>query len=142
MASLFPILLILHFLGLAMGLSVAFSGMVMGALIAKSEPAAKASLSRFMPMMSRVGDVGLVLLWGSGLGMLFGKWGGFASMPGTFHAKITLVVLLTLVVGYIHSQQAKLRKGDAGAQGRIEKAGRVTFLLALGIVALAVYTFY
>jgi len=64
------ILLILHFLGLAMGLSVSFSMMVMGGLIKKAAPSEKAVLGRFPPMMSRVGHIGLALLWISGLGMV------------------------------------------------------------------------
>src|SRR5689334_21775191 len=141
MYRLFQLLLILHFLGLAMGFSVSFAGMVMGAMIARAKPEERPVLGRFLPMMSRVGDIGLVLLWGSGLSLLFWKWGGFANTPPTFHAKITLVVALTLLVGYIHALQARIKRGDSAVQGRIETAGKVAFLLAVSIVVLAVLSF-
>jgi len=137
----FQILLILHFLGLAMGFSVSFAGMVMGAMIARAKPEERPVLGRFLPVMSRVGDIGLVLLWGSGLSLLYLKWGGFANVPPTFHAKITLVVALTLLVGYIHALQARVKRGDSTVQGRIQTAGKFAFLVAVGIVVLAVLTF-
>ena len=141
MYRLLQLLLILHFLGLAMGFSVSFAGMVMGALIAKAKPEERPVLGRFLPMMSRVGDIGLVLLWVSGLSLLYLKWGGFGNVPPTFHAKITLVVVLTLIIGYMHSLQARLKRGDTAVQSRMQAVGKVAFLLAVSIVILAVMTF-
>ena len=141
MDTLNRILLILHFLGLAMGLSVSFSGMVMGGLLDKAAPAERPVLNRFMPVMQRIGDVGLVLLWLSGFGLLFFKWGGFVAMPPTFHLKLTLVVILTGLIGYAHSLQRKIRNGDAAAAARIQTVGKILFLLALSIVVTAVLTF-
>ena len=135
------ILLILHFLGLAMGFSVSFSNMVMGGIIGKAAPAERPVLGRFPPVMTRVGDIGLVLLWLSGFGLLFLKWGGFSAMPATFHIKLTLVFLLTGVIGYIHALQAKLKRGDAAAAARIQVVGKVAFVLAVSIVVLAVLSF-
>jgi len=135
------ILLVLHFLGLAMGFSVSFAGMVMGAMIARAKPEERPVLGRFLPVMSRVGDIGLVLLWGSGLSLLYLKWGGFRNVAPTFHAKITLVVALTLLVGYIHALQGRLKRGDHAVQGRMQTAGKFAFLLAVSIVVLAVLTF-
>jgi hypothetical protein len=141
MSELNQILLILHFLGLAMGLAVSFSGMVMQGLIDRAAPAEKTVLARFPPAMSRVGDIGLVLLWVSGLTLVFTKWGGFGVMPWTFHVKLTAVVILTALVGFIHSLMRKARNGDAAAAARIKSVGRVAFLFALTAVIFAVLTF-
>ena len=141
MVLLFQVLLILHFLGLAMGFSASFAGMVMAAVIAKAKPEERPVLGRFPPVMSRVGDVGLLLLWGSGLSLLDLKWGGFANVPPTFHAKITLVVVLTLLVGYMHALQGRMKRGDDTVQGRMQLTGKVAFLVALSTVVLAVLTF-
>ena len=135
------VLLILHFLGLALGFSVTFSNIVMSGLIAKAAPAEKAVLGRFPPLMSRVGDVGLVLLWATGGTMLFTKWNGFASMPWQFHVKITAVILLTLTVGYIHHLQKLARQGDATAPARLQTFGKFASLFALTAVIFAVLTF-
>ena len=135
------ILLILHFLGLAMGMAVSFSNMVMGGIMERATPAERPVLGRFPPMMTRIGDIGLVLLWISGFGLLFLKWGGFSAMPVTFHIKLTLVVLLTGVIGYIHALQAKMKRGDMSAAARIPTIGKIAFTLAVSIVVLAVLSF-
>jgi uncharacterized membrane protein len=138
------ILLILHFIGLAMGFSVSFANMVMGGLAAKSAPADQAVLARFPPAMSRVGDVGLILLWATGLTLLFTYWGGtdaFSVLPWQFHVKLTGVVILTGLVGYVHSLMRKARMGDAAAARTIPTVGKIAFVVALTIVVMAVWTF-
>jgi uncharacterized membrane protein len=135
------LLLILHFLGLAMGFSVSFANMVMGGIIEKAAPAEKPVLGRFPLAMSRVGDIGLALLLLSGFGLLFLKWGGFAAMPGIFHVKLTLVVVLIGLIGYIHALQKKIRNGDAAAATTIQVVGKAAFVTAVAIVVCAVLSF-
>jgi uncharacterized membrane protein len=134
-------LLVLHFLGMAMGLATGFGNMVMGAVMAKASPEERKGLMKYPPVLARVGDIGLVLLWLTGLSLVFLKWGGFGNMPGLFHAKLTAVVLMTLTIGYIHSQAKRGFAGDMGALGRMQIAGKITFLLAVTAVVLAVWTF-
>ncbi|HUL71686.1 MAG TPA: hypothetical protein VLT86_01210 [Vicinamibacterales bacterium] len=141
MNTLNAILLILHFVGLAMGLAVPFSNMVLQGVAAKAAPPEQAVLARFPPAMSRVGDIGLSLLLVTGLTMVFTKYGGFAIMPWQFHVKMAAVVLLVALVGYIHVLMGKARKGDAAAAARIPVIGRLTFLLALAAVIFAVLAF-
>ena len=121
------VLLVLHFVGLTMGLSMSWA-----AIATKGNPP---------PALTRIADVGLVLLWATGLTLLFRKWGGFAVMPWYFHVKITLVVILTGIVGYVHSQRPKAMAGDAAARGRIQAVGRVAFVTAIAIVVFAVWSF-
>lgn len=137
-------LLILHFLGLAMGFSVSFANMVIGAVAAKSAASDKAVLMRIPPAMTRVGDVGLVLLILSGLLMMFNYYGGFDAfslLGWPFHVKITLVVVLLGLIGFIHSLMRKAQSGDAAAGALIPKVGRVAFLTAITIVVMAVLAF-
>ncbi len=135
------VLLILHFVGLAMGLAVPFSSIVMQGLVAKAAPLEQPVLMRFSPAMSRVGDIGLALLLVTGVTLVFTKYGGFAIMPWQFHVKLAAVALLVALVGYIHVLMGKARKGDAAAAARIPIVGRFTFLLALTAVVFAVLTF-
>ena len=141
MDTLNQILLVLHFLGLAMGLSVSFSNMVMGGLIEKAAPAEKPVLGRFPMAMSRVGDIGLVFLIVSGVGLLFLKWGGMSAMRPIFHVKLTLVVVLIGLIGWIHALMAKIKKGDMKAAATIQSVGKVAFITALAIVVCAVLAF-
>jgi len=139
--ELTQILLILHFLGLAMGLSGGLSGLVVAGIMAAAAPQESPILARFPAKMMRVGDIGLVLLWVTGLTMLFTKWNGFSGLPWQFHAKLTAVVLLTLTVGFIHSRAKKAFSGDAAAAAQLAVAGKFALLMALTAVVFAVMTF-
>lgn len=133
------ILLILHFLGLAMGLSTSFASFVTLGLIARAAPQEKAVLGRFPPVMSRVGETGLALLWATGLLLVWTRWGGFGSLPWTFYVKLTAVVTLTATLWRIHSLGGKAQAGDAAAAARIPVFGRVAALVAL-IFAVLTFT--
>jgi hypothetical protein len=135
------ILLMLHFIGLAMGLAVGFANMTMAALISRAAPPEKAILGRFPLAMTRVGNIGLAILWVTGLTMVFTRWDGFGTLPPMFHIKLTAVILLTIMVGYIHYLKMRLRKGDATAITRIQTVGKVSFVLALIAIIVAVLTF-
>ena len=134
-------LVVLHFLGLAMGFSTGFGNMVMAGIMAKATPDERRTLSKFPPAIARVGDIGLVLLWVTGLTLVFMKWGGFGEMPGLFHAKLTAVVLMTLGIGFVHSQAKGIAAGDPGSIARAQTAGKIIFVLAVTAVTLAVWTF-
>ena len=134
-------LVILHLLGLSMGMSVGFANMVMAGVIAKAAPADKGVLGRFPPAMSKVGLAGLALLWISGISIVMTRYGGFQVLPRTFIYKLIAVVLLTVTVGYIEMLFARVKKGDTAALAQIQLCGRFTGLFSLAAVIFAVITF-
>jgi len=135
-------LLVLHFLGLAMGFSVTFANIVFTGLLAQGHAEDLATFRRFVPRMATVGNIGLVLLWVTGPVLVFTKYDGFAGLPGTFHVKLLFVLLLTLGVGGIHANMRKALAGDAAANARVQFIGKaVTFPSALAAVVFAVLTF-
>ncbi len=134
-------LMVVHFLGLAMGLSTGFANMVMAGLIAKAAPNDKAVLSRFAPAMSRVGVIGLAMLWASGVAIVLTRYGTFSILPRPFIAKLTAVVLLTIAVAYINLLMPKAQRGDAAAQARIQTLGKLTAPLAVIAIIFAVISF-
>ena len=134
-------LMVLHFLGLAMGLSTGFANMVMAGLIDKAAPPEKAILGRFPPAMSRIGAIGLTLLWISGISIVMTRYGTFAILPRPFIVKLAAVVLLTLAVIYINLLMPKAQRGDAAAMARIRTLGMLTGPLAIIAVIFAVITF-
>lgn len=142
MIILDEVLLILHFLGLGLGLSASFGNMVMGGVIAKAEPSEKALFGRVPPLLSRLGVIGLVLLWASGLMLGYTRWNLYRTMPWQFWTKLAAVVLLTVTVAYIHRLQNRIGQGDAAASVQIEKVGKVAMTLALTAVVFAVLTFH
>ena len=135
------LLLMLHFLGLAMGLSTGFANMVMAGLIAKAAPQEKPVLARFPPAMSRIGIVGLVLLWGSGIAIVLTRYGTFSILPRPFIVKLSAVVLLSLAVIYIQVLMPRAQRGEAAAIARIQTLGKLTGPLAIIAIIFAVITF-
>ena|SRR5688572_1408124 len=134
-------LMVVHFLGLAVGLSTGFANMVMAGLIAKAAPPERAVLGRFPPAMARVGAIGLAMLWASGIAIVLTRYGTFAILPRPFIIKLTAVVLLTLIVGYIHVLMPRAQRGDAAAMARIQLLGKITGPLAIIAIIFAVITF-
>jgi len=134
-------LMVVHFLGLAVGLSTGFANMVMAGLIAKAAPQEKAVLGRIPPAMARVGAIGLAMLWASGIAIVLTRYGTFAILPRPFIIKLTAVVLLTLIVGYIHVLMPRAQRGDAAAMARIQLLGKITGPLAIIAIIFAVITF-
>jgi uncharacterized membrane protein len=141
MASFNEVVLILHFLGLAMGFSVSIGNIVVVNLMAKAAPGERAVLARFPPAISKVGHAGLGLLWATGLTMLYTRWNGLAGMPWQFHVKLTAVILLTLTVAYLTRLEKQVRRGDTAAAARIQTFGKVASASALVAVIFAVLTF-
>jgi len=134
-------LLVLHFIGLGMGLSVTFGNIVMLGLITSAAAPEKPVLARFPPAISKVGQVGLALLWVTGATMAYTKWSGIGSMPWTFDVKLSAVVLLTLSVAYITRLEARVHRGDAAAAAQIQTIGKITGVCALTAIIFAVLTF-
>ena len=134
-------LMVVHFLGLAVGLSTGFANMVMAGLIAKAAPQEKAVLGRFPPAMARVGAIGLAMLWASGIAIVLTRYGTFAILPRPFIVKLAAVVVLTLIVGYIHVLMPRAQRGNAAAMARIQLLGKITGPLAIIAIIFAVITF-
>jgi hypothetical protein len=91
--------------------------------------------------MSRVGEIGLALLWATGLLLVWMQWGGFGSLPWTFYVKLTAVVILTVTLWRIHTLVGKVRAGDVTAIARMPIFGRVAAPMALVALIFAVLTF-
>ena len=134
------ILLILHFLGFGAGVASAVSNGVAVALSARSPESAPA-YAKVGDVVSRFGDIGLVLLWLTGLIMIWSVYGGPGVLPPLFWLKVAAVVLLTLSLGMVHMRKAQARRGDASALRQLPIIGQTAAALLVVIVVLAVLAF-
>lgn len=135
-------MLILHFIGLAMGLGTSFAHAFLGTEAAKmsEEEATKFRLQSLV--LGRMGHIGLGLLIVSGLYLITPYWKILPSSP-LMMLKLALVVILILLVAFLGMASKKAKKGDAAAQFiKMEKIGKLTFLIAIAIVVIAVYIFH
>lgn len=135
------IMLIIHFIGLAMGLGTSFAFMFLGIASAKMEKQDALKFRLNILALSKMGHIGLTLLVISGIFLMTPYWGMLANMPMLI-AKLVLVLILAALVGIIGSEGGKAKKGDAEMHlKKTEPLGKIALLTALLIVILAVYVF-
>lgn len=134
------IILIFHFLGLGLGFGGGFASAMLGMLMAKATPADAAVLARVPPLASRLAETGLVLLWVTGLILVFTKW-SLGAMPVAFWIKIAAVLVLTANTGYMHMLKGKAKAGDTAAAALIPKLGPINMVSAIVAVIFAVFAF-
>ncbi len=134
-------LLFLHLVGLMVGAAGGFSSAVIMRR-ALAMPADEAKVVRGLgPLLARVSAVGLVLLWITGLILVWSKYEGLASLPQLFWVKAVFILSLTAVVGLIHMTYGEIRKGNAAAAARLPKLGPMAGVSSLLAVLFAVLAF-
>src|SRR6187402_2288414 len=95
------VLLLLHFLGLALGVGASFALFTLRGAARELEPAERAKFMLRALRVMKNGSYGLLLLLVSGLGLFFMRGPGAVMAAGgpAFHAKLTLAVILCGAVG-------------------------------------------
>lgn len=135
------LLLIVHFVGLAMGLGTSLGFMFLGMASAKME---KGEAQKFMlnaSAMSKMGYIGLVILVTSGVFLMAPYWELLPDAP-LLIAKLVLVIVLSGLIGTASVISGKAKQGDTEYHmKRMEPIGKLTLVTALVIVVLAVLYF-
>jgi uncharacterized membrane protein len=135
------IMLILHFIGLTMGLGTSFSHAFLGMAISKMEKEEAIKFRRHAMVLSRMGHVGLTLLLISGIYLIIPYWPTLPDNP-LLILKLTLVLALIILIALIGRGARKAQEGNAEeAMKKIEPLGKLTLLIGVAIVILAVYIF-
>jgi hypothetical protein len=135
------VILFLHFFGLMLGSA---GGMASGILMRKamSMPADQAQTIRGLgPLLANVAAVGLVLLWVTGLILVWSKYNGFGSFTWVFWVKIVFVLTLTASAVATHMTYAEIKKGNRAVAARLPKLGPASGLSAILAVLFAAFTF-
>jgi hypothetical protein len=133
-------MLILHFLGLAMGIGTSFAFMFLGIAGSKlgKEERLKFALNTFS--LARMGHIGLTLLILSGGYLMTPYWRVLMSKP-LLMAKLILVLTLVLCIILLNMATGRAKKGDLSGMKKIAGLGRLALLTGLSIVVLAVLVF-
>jgi uncharacterized membrane protein len=136
------LMLIIHFIGLAMAIGTGFANLFLGVAASKLEPAEKRSFMSKTMILGRMGQIGLGLLILSGLYLITPYWKVLGMMP-LLIAKLILVALLLISVSLILFIVRKSKKrGNPALLAKIKPIGMLNFLLGLTIVVLAVLIFH
>ena len=137
------IFLILHFIGLAMGVGTSFVMMVIGKIASKMVPEERMKFAMNILVLRRLGQTGLALLIVTGLYLMTPFWKALEHMPFMM-AKLALVAILVIVVTMIDINSSKVVKGiDPGVNmKKNSKLGPLGLLLGLTIIIMAVLSFH
>ena len=144
MPLFYLLLLMLHFIGLALGVGASFALFTLRKASADMDNSERTKFMLRALSVSKNGSYGVLLLLVSGLGMFFMRGPGavMAAGGGAFHAKLTLVVILVGVVGY--SQVLGKRAREAGGGPALVTLGKMSALilgLGVAIIIAAVLAF-
>jgi uncharacterized membrane protein len=136
------VMLVIHFIGLAMALGAGFSNLFLGTVAAQLEPAERGSFMSRIMILGRMGQIGLGLLLLSGFYLITPYWKVLGDMPWLI-AKLTVVALLLISVStvLIIINKAKKQRNPAMI-AKIKPLAMFNFFIGIAIVILAVLTFH
>ncbi|HTE32222.1 MAG TPA: hypothetical protein VK666_17700 [Chryseolinea sp.] len=136
------IMLILHFVGLTMGLGTSFAHAFLGIVTSKMTADEATKFRLHSLVLSKMGNTGIVFLIVSGLYLITPYWNVLPSLP-LLILKLALVVILVVLIAMINLSTKKAEKGDPEVQlKKMEQLGKMTLLIGSIIVVLAVYIFH
>ena len=136
------LMLILHFIGLTMGLGTGFANAFLGSVASRMSPGEATKFRIRLLVLSKMGYIGIGLLLISGLYLITPYWKVLSSMP-LLVCKLFLVGLLILLITLIGIAGRKAKTGNADIQfKKMERLGKLALLTGLAIVVLAATVFH
>jgi len=133
--------LILHFIGLTMGLGTSFAHAFLDRIISKMDKEEAIKFRLQAMTLSRMGYIGIALLIISGVYLILPYWPTLPSNP-LLILKLVLVLILVILILLIGRGAKEAFKGNAEKNlKKIEPMGKLTLLIGITIVALAVFIF-
>lgn len=136
------IILALHIIGLMMGAGGGF-GSMLTAREALKRPADQAVTLRSMgPILANFSFAGLVLMWITGLALVFLKFGGFAGLPQMFWIKFIFISTLTLAAIATQVLYGQAKAGNTIAATRVPIFGQIAGMSSLLAVIFSVLAFH
>lgn len=142
---LHDILLVLHFIGLALGVGTGLANITLGIATRDMDTESRTKFFLRAFALGKNGSYGLLLLIVTGVGLMVQRgipetfaWGG-----GAFHLKLTLVVVMIGLLGYMQSLVKKAKAAQGGpTMAQIPRAGKAMLVLGISTVICAVFAFH
>ena len=136
------IFLIIHFIGLALGIGTGFAFMFLGRASSKMEKNEAIKFVLNTLTLRKMGQIGLILLIISGLYLIIPYWSSLTSMP-TFVIKLILVLALVVIIVIMDKYAKEALKGNTEIYlNKIKILSKPSQLIGIIIVILAIYTFH
>lgn len=135
-------MLIMHFIGLTMGLGTSFAHAFLAIATSKMQEDEARRFQLHSLVLSRMGHIGIGLLVISGLYLITPYWKELASLP-LLVTKLVLVLALIILLILIEVRSKKAQNGDVTAQlKKMEALGKMTLIIGVLIVIIAVNVFH
>lgn len=135
------IMLSIHFIGMAMFIGTGFAYLFLEIANNKLEKNERIKFSLSILPLSKMGHIGLLLLIVSGGYLMSPFWPALSQLP-LLITKLSLVVLLSVIIGVMAWYSKKARQGNAEQNlKKVEPFSSVAFILGLIIIVLAVLVF-
>ena len=136
------LMLIVHFIGLAMGVGTGIANFFLGRAASKMDKSEALKFIFNTFVLGKMGMIGITLLILSGGYLMTPFWKTLQNMP-TLITKLVMVLVLITGIGMISYNAGKAQKGDPGKYlKRLRILGPVTLLVSLVIIILAVLSFH
>lgn len=134
-------MLIVHFIGLAMGVGTSFGFMFLGIAGSKLDPEERLKFGLNALALTRMGHIGLFLLILSGGYMMTPHWQNLMATP-LLLTKLVLVVVLIILISVV-TRIGMMAKKENSAQILMKTSGlgKLALLVSLAIIVLAVLHF-
>jgi len=134
-------MLIVHFLGLVMGLGTSFAFFFLGVAGSKMEKEDRQKFTLNTLALSRMGHIGLTMLILSGLYLMTPYWKTLGARP-LLIAKLCMVLVLIVSISIIGIYANRAKKGETGSNlKKIANLGKVSLIAGMIIILLAVLNF-
>jgi len=136
------IMLIIHFIGLILGIGSGFAFMFLGISSAKMDGPDRTKFMLNTLALSMMGKIGLTLLIISGLYLMTPYWGTLFSNH-ILMTKLFLVIVLIILMSITMVNGKRAKSNDGGEYlMKMSKFGRMTLITGLLVVIFAVLNFH
>ncbi|MCP4380971.1 MAG: hypothetical protein GY798_06060 [Hyphomicrobiales bacterium] len=143
MRLLNDILVFVHVIGLFLGTAPGLATAVVSRQLVNATPEAAAALRQLPPIFVNISALGLLILWASGIVLVFTRWGGVEHLTVTFWVRAAFIVVLTIVAIMIHMTIREAKKtGDVAITQRLQPFVIVAALAALAAIFVTILTFH
>jgi uncharacterized membrane protein len=133
---------IIHFMSLAVGIGGGAANFVIAFRGRTVEPAVRPILGGIGAAIGRMGAVAILLLWLSGIGLVYLAQDGWSNLSAAFWIKLAFVVLLTLISLTANTLVVRARRSGTPPPAPVmARLGQAAALSGLLIVIFAVIAF-
>lgn len=135
------LVLSLHIFAMVLGLGSGFASRRVGPLFGGSSQEQKSILFQLGRGLARNGNLGLGLLWVTGIALIFLRGWDLGAMPIAFWFKMLFVIILSAAVGISTKAARKFAAGDMAASAKAAMFGWLAAVSGVAVIICAVFAF-